>query len=61
MVSTGLMAIVLVISYGLMFGLVKFAENIIAIHENQSAADNNTGSAARLQHHDGRRPAPAGQ
>lgn len=39
MALTALMFVVLVVGYALMFGLVKFTENIIATPEFVSAAD----------------------
>lgn len=39
MAFTALMFVVLIISYALMFGLVKFTENIIATPEVASGSD----------------------
>ena len=39
MAFTALMFVVLIVSYALMFGLVKFTENIIATPEVISASD----------------------
>ncbi len=40
MAFTALMFVVLIVSYALMFGLVKFTENIIATPELISASEN---------------------
>ena len=45
MAFTALMFVVLIVSYALMFGLVKFTENIIATPEVVSASD---GPVARV-------------
>lgn len=45
MALTVLMFVVLIVSYALMFGLVKFSENVIATPEAVSAGDSGAATA----------------
>jgi len=44
MAFTALMFVVLIVSYALMFGLVKFTENVIATPESVSPGDSSAAS-----------------
>ncbi len=45
MALTVLMFVILIVSYALMFGLVKFSENVIATPEPVSASDSGAARA----------------
>lgn len=48
MAFTVLMLVVLVVGYALMFGLVKFTENIIATPETGPASDSSVAGASNI-------------